>query len=66
MNDPKKAARVDRLKKDAEEQKPIRAPETERTERDSRRTNPEQAARPSPEAATPGSDEGDDPKKPLI
>jgi len=40
------AKAVDKLKADAEERKPLKEPETERTEQDSRRTNLEVAAQP--------------------
>jgi hypothetical protein len=58
-------ARVERLKKDAEAQKPIKAPETEVTEEDSILTNPD--PEPSvPEPTTLVSDQMNDPKRPFI
>lgn len=65
MNESQKA-RVEKLKKAAAEQKPIRAPETERTEQDSRRTNPEvEKELGVPEPTTLVGD-NNDPKRPFI
>ena len=57
MTESEQREAVERLKADAEKQKPIKEPETERTEQDSRRTNPE---------ARPEDDEENDPKRPFV
>ncbi len=65
MSEAERKERLERLKADAEKQKPIKEPETDRTEQDSRRTNPE-VKRSVPQPTTLASDESDDPKQPFI
>lgn len=65
MSEAERKERLERLKADAETRKPLRAPETERTEQDSRRTNPEVNTEPSDAPEIDGAAAGD-PQKPFI